>query len=62
VHDDPIVVVLVSASPASGPEQVSTSSASTLTVHEATHGVPAIIRSQRSSIGSTRPFWYPRWG
>ena len=27
----------------------------TVTVHEATHGVPAIIRSQRSSIGSTRP-------
>src|SRR3954452_16932784 len=42
----------LSASTASGPEQVSTSSASTVTVHEATHGVPAIIRYQRSSIGS----------
>ena len=39
----------------SGPEHVSTSSASTVTVQEATHGVPAIIRSQRSSMGSTRP-------
>jgi hypothetical protein len=28
---------------------------STVTVQEATHGVPATIRSQRSSIGSTRP-------
>ena len=46
----------------SGPEQVSTSSASTVTVHEATQGVPAIIRSQRSSIGSTRPLWKPRCG
>ena len=46
----------------SGPEHVSTSSASTVTVHDATHGVPAIIRSQRSSIGSTRPLWKPRWG
>jgi hypothetical protein len=34
----------------------------TVTVHEATHGVPAIIRSQRSSIGSTRPSRKPRWG
>ena len=51
-----------SASPASGPEQVSTSSPSTATVQEATQGVPAIIRSQRSSIGSTRPLLKPRWG
>ena len=49
-----------SASPASGPEQLSTSSASTATVHDATHGVPAIMRSQRSSTGSTRPFEKPR--
>ena len=45
-----------------GPEHVSTSSASTVTVHDATHGVPAIIRSQRSSIGSMRPSWKPRCG
>jgi hypothetical protein len=45
-----------------GPRALSTSSASTVTVHEATHGVPAIIRSQRSSIGSTRPLWKPRCG
>ena len=31
-----------------------------MTVHEATHGVPAIIRSQRSSIGSTRPSRKPQ--
>ena len=42
-------------SAASGPEHVSTGSASTVTSHEATHGVPATIRSQRSSIGWTRP-------
>ena len=35
-------------------EQVSTRSWSTLTVEEATQGVPATIRSQRSSIGTTR--------
>ena len=46
-----------SESAASGPEHVSTASASTVTVHEATHGVPATIRSQRSSIGSMRPLW-----
>jgi hypothetical protein len=28
-------------------------------VHEATHGVPGDHRSQRSSIGSTRPLWKP---
>ena len=36
------------------PEQVSTWSWSTVTVQEATQGVPATIRSQRSSIGTTR--------
>ena len=40
----------MSDSAASGPEQVSTWSWSTVTVHEATHGVPATIRSQRSSM------------
>ncbi len=51
-----------SASAASGPEQVSTWSASTVTSQEATHGVPATIRSQRSSIGCTRPSRKPRCG
>jgi hypothetical protein len=49
-----------SESAASGPEQLSTCSASTVTVHDATQGVPAIIRSQRSSTASIllirRPF------
>ena len=40
----------------------STASASTVTVHEATHGVPATMRSQRSSIGSMRPLWNARCG
>jgi hypothetical protein len=43
-----------SESAASGPEHVSTWSASTVTVHEATHGVPATMRSQRSSTASIR--------
>ena len=34
----------------------------TVTVQDATQGVPATIRSQRSSIGSIRPLWKPRWG
>ena len=41
----------MSDSAASGPEQVSTWSWSTVTVQEATQGVPATIRSQRSSTG-----------
>ncbi len=48
-----------SDSAASGPEQDSTSSASTVTVHDATHGVPVTIRSQRSSIGSMREMRLP---
>ena len=47
---------------ASGPEQVSTWSWSTVTVQDATQGVPATIRSQRSSIGTTRSSWKSRWG
>ena len=47
---------------ASGPEQLSTRSWSTRTVQEATQGVPATIRSQRSSIGTTRSSWKVRWG
>ena len=43
-----------SDSAASGPEQLSTWSWSTVTVHDATQGVPATIRSQRSSTASTR--------
>ena len=43
-----------SESAASGPEQLSTWSPSTVTVQDATHGVPAIIRSQRSSTASMR--------
>ena len=49
-------------SAASGPEQVSTGSWSTVTVHEATQGVPATIRSQRSVIGTTWPSSIARWG
>ena len=45
-----------SASAASGPEHASTWSASTVTVQEATQGVPATIRSQRSSIASMRRY------
>jgi len=37
-----------------GPEQLSTCSASTVTVQEATPGVPATILSQRSSTASIR--------
>ena len=43
-----------SESAASGPEQDSTWSASTVTVHEATNGEPVTIRSQRSSTASMR--------
>ena len=52
----------MSTSAASGPEHVSTSSASMVTVHDATHGAPAIIRSQLSSTGSMRPWWNARMG
>ena len=48
-----------SDSAASGPEQDSTWSASTVTVHEATQGVPVTIRSQRSSTGSMREIRRP---
>ncbi len=43
-----------SESAASAPEQDSTSSPSTVTVHEATHGMPVTILSQRSSTASIR--------
>src|SRR5680860_849515 len=45
-----------------GPAQLSIRSWSTVTVQEATQGVPATIRSQRSSIGTTRSSWKVRWG
>ena len=35
---------------------------SIITVQEATHGVPATIRSQRSFTGTTRPSSIVRWG
>ena len=52
----------VRLSAASGPEQVSIWSWSTVTVHEATNGLPATIRSQRSSTGTTRASSTVRWG
>ena len=52
----------MSDSAASGPEQLSTWSWSTVTVHEATQGVPATIRSQRSSTGTTLSSWIVRCG
>ena len=42
-----------------GPEQDSTWSASTVTVQEATQGVPVTIRSQQSSTGSIREMRRP---
>ena len=33
-----------------------------VTVQDATHGVPATMRSQRSSTGSMRPLWKARCG
>ena len=48
-----------SDSAASGPEHDSTWSASTVTVQDATHGVPVTIRSQRSSTGSIREMRRP---
>ncbi len=45
---------------ASGTEQVSTRTWSTRTVQEATQGVPATIRCQRSSIATTRSSWNAR--
>ncbi len=50
----------MSDSVAPSPEQVSTWSWSTVTVQEATQGVPATIRSQRSSTGTTRSSWIVR--